>query len=270
MKRKVNYLGNRELLAEIHKSKTTYCCFLDDEAKNYDLILRDIKDIKEATIAQALQNRIDRLTRQAKDQLKADNASATKISAFNIDPTSIDPTTLVFRVMTYDHIPLDTERTRKAVKNSDNHIKVNFPPFKHYRLDAESNLVEVGKSHWANGLHNGVFSVTGGKLTNRLASQFMLLVERYSQKGNWRGYTYLDDMKGQALVQLIDAALKFDEGMSDNPFSYYTMIITNCFRGILNSEKRVSDIKNKIMVESGYSATFEKQAEGDVGGGSSE
>lgn len=267
MKRKVNYLGNRELLAEIHKSKTTYCCFLDDEAKNYDLIVRNLKDITPSTIELALQNRADRLTKTQRDTLKMENASPTKVSACLVEPTSIPRTELVFRVMTYEHIPLDTERTRKAVKPSDSHVKVNFPPFKHYRLDESDIPFEVGKSHWRNGLHNGEFSAEGGRLTNRLASQFMLLVERYSQKGNWRGYTYLDDMKGQALVQLIDAALKFDEGMSDNPFSYYTMIITNCFRGILNSEKRISDIKNKIMVDSGYNQSFEKQAEQDTSGG---
>lgn len=264
MKRQINYLGNRELLAEIHKSKITYCCFLDDEAKNYDIILHSIEDINDKNIDLARKNRIDRLTKQQKDQLRKNDAPAHKIANVSVDEETVPITDLVFRVMTYEHIPLDTERTRKAVKESDNHVKVNFPPFKHYRLTEDKQLVEVGKSHWKDGLHNGSFSTEGGHLTNRLATQFMLLVERYSQKGNWRGYTWLEDMKGQALVQLIDAALKFDEGMSDNPFSYYTMICTNCFRGILNSEKRVSEIKNKIMVESGYSATFEKQAEGDI------
>lgn len=262
MQRKINYLSNKELLSEIHKSKITYCYFIDEDAKNYDIIVRSKEDIL-PSIDRAKQNKIDRLTRRAKDQMKLDNCSPTKISTFSIDPNSIEKTSLVFRVMTYDHIPLDENRTRKTTKLSDKHVKTNFLPFKHFRIGENDSLIEVGRSHWKDGFHNGSFSVDHGQLTNRLANQFILLVDRYAQKGNWRGYTWIEDMKGQALMQLTEAALKFDESKSENPFAYLTMCCTNCFRGILNAEKRISEIRNKVMVENGYDATFGSQVDND-------
>jgi DNA primase len=60
---------------------------------------------------------------------------------------------------------------------------------------------------------------------------FLLLVEQYSRRGNWRGYSYVSDMRGQALVQLSQVGLQFDESRSDNPFAWYTQIIKNCLTG---------------------------------------
>ena len=40
-----NYLNNRDLLIEIHKSKTTFGSFLDDDAKIFDIILTSTKEI---------------------------------------------------------------------------------------------------------------------------------------------------------------------------------------------------------------------------------
>ena len=50
---------------------------------------------------------------------------------------------------------------------------------------------------------------------------YIKLVERYSQRSNWRGYTYIDEMRGQALLQLTQIGLQFNEAKSDNPFAYY-------------------------------------------------
>ena len=55
----------------------------------------------------------------------------------------------------------------------------------------------------------------------------MLMVNRYSAKANWRNYTYLDEMKSIAIMQLLLGVLKFNEAKSDNPFAYLTTAITN-------------------------------------------
>ena len=38
-KKPVNYLNNKDILKEIHTSKTSYCCFTKQEYHQYDLII---------------------------------------------------------------------------------------------------------------------------------------------------------------------------------------------------------------------------------------
>lgn len=259
-KRKVNYLNNRDLLLEIHKSKNTYCYYISKEYADYDAIVYNITDITPELIETAKENRADRINRSIKELL--DNKSKL------VSPKDFDKSDLVFRVMDETHIPEEIRKNKKAknLRDRERVVKLNFNPFKHYIFNDAGELVEVGRSHWNNGLENGCFSLNQGKLTDKLAMMFMKLVERYSQKGNWRGYTWLEDMKGQALMQLIDTALKFDESKSQNPFAYYTCVVTNSFRGTLNSEDKVSTIKNKLMIENGYSPSHSYAMDHETGG----
>ena len=41
--KRVNYLNNRDLLAEIHKSKNSYSSYVNPEDSQYDMIVTDIK-----------------------------------------------------------------------------------------------------------------------------------------------------------------------------------------------------------------------------------
>ena len=43
--RRVNYLNNKDILKEIHKSKLTYCYIQDDKFANVDLIVDSVKKI---------------------------------------------------------------------------------------------------------------------------------------------------------------------------------------------------------------------------------
>ena len=43
--KKQNYLNNKDLLKEIHKSKMTYCYVADDKYASFDVILEDVKKI---------------------------------------------------------------------------------------------------------------------------------------------------------------------------------------------------------------------------------
>ena len=76
---------------------------------------------------------------------------------------------------------------------------------------------------------------------------FLLLVQRYGTRGNWRGYTYNDEMQGQAILQLAQIGLQFDESKSNNPFAYYTAAVTNSFVRIINIEKRNQNIRDDIL-----------------------
>ena len=37
--RRVNYLNNKDMLKEIHKSKTNFCSYIEPEYNQYDIIL---------------------------------------------------------------------------------------------------------------------------------------------------------------------------------------------------------------------------------------
>ena len=102
----VNYLNNRDMLAEIHKSKVTYCSYLTDEDRDYDLILPSVDKINIRTVAQAKRERAKRLTRSTGETVK---------------PQSFTKHNVVFRIMTFDHIPNSTRKAkpkRKSRKNS--------------------------------------------------------------------------------------------------------------------------------------------------------
>lgn len=116
-----------------------------------------------------------------------------------VDPASIEPTSIVFRVMTDVHLPPETdEKKRKKSSTGEWVTKPNFPPFKHFII-RDGHPVEVGRSHWKDGLHNGKFSIIHGKISDRLARMFMMLAEQYSHRGNWRSYCV--DEATEALTQ---------------------------------------------------------------------
>ena len=124
----------------------------------------------------------------------------------------------------------------------------------------------MGKSHWVGGMSNGYFTDDHGKMTNQLALMYMKLCERYGTRANWRGYTYNDEMQSQALMQLSQIGLQFDESKSDNPFAYYTAAITNSFTRILNIEKKNQAIRDDLLEYNGMMPSFTRQNENETTG----
>lgn len=256
------YLNNRDLLREIHKSKNSYSEFLTNEDKQYDIILTNIDQINIRTIAQAKKNRADRLARDAYETAYK-NGERVKQSDFEVNWKKIAKTDLVFRIMTHDHVPLQPSRKKNPKTTADHHVQCNFPPFQHFRFTEEDNLICVGKSHWKGGLHNGEFCKDHGRITERLAHMFIKLCERYGSRSNWRGYTYNDEMQANALVQLSQVGLQFNEEKSQNPFAYYTAIITNSFTRVLNLEKKNQNIRDDILEQNGLNPSYTRQAQYD-------
>ncbi len=86
--------------------------------------------------------------------------------------------------------------------------------------------------------------------TNRLGEIVVLTVDRVATQTKFRHYTYLDDMKAEAIYQSIKGITKFDlsktneAGQKSSSFSYLTQIITNAFRQILKKEKKNREIKD--------------------------
>src|SRR6056300_1344620 len=96
-----NYLNNRDLLKEIHKSKTSYGSYIDIEAKDVDCIVTSVASIDKTAIKDARKARADRIQRAAFE--KNDNKKL-KMADFAVDPQSFEQHELIFRAMTFEHI----------------------------------------------------------------------------------------------------------------------------------------------------------------------
>jgi hypothetical protein len=251
----------------------------------YDIILPSVDEINATSISQAKSNRATRIFKEEGNR---------------IDPEMIPEQELVFRIMTWQHIPLlppkiaKTAKTSKAPAarseslnkffdelNSDDetedievtemvavlakdslttvkadHVRVNFPPFFHYRLTKKGQAFIVGKSHWMGSFDAGEFGKTHGEMTEKLARMLMKLTEKYALKGNWRNYSYREEMQGQAVLQLCQVALQFDESKSQNPFAFLTQISHNSFLRILNIEKKNQAIRDDLLITAGMSPSY--------------
>ena len=78
--KRVKYLNNRDLLAQIHKSKNSYCSYVSDDDSQYDLIIPNIKKINANAITKARKNRSKRLTQEAWKQAKLRGEKKINIS----------------------------------------------------------------------------------------------------------------------------------------------------------------------------------------------
>ena len=260
--KKVNYLNNKDILKEIHKSKSTFCSYTDDSYSQYDIILPSIDKINVRTVAEAKRNKAKRLQQQNFEAAKL-AGKKVKLAEFEIDYRKITKEELIFRIMSFDHIPEEPGRKKNPKTVADTRVKLNFPPFQHFKFDDDGKELDcVGKSHWEGGMENGYFNKTGGKATNKLAMMWMKLCDRYATRGNVRGYTYNDEMRGQAILQLAQIGLQFDESKSNNPFAYYTAAVTNSFVRVINIEKRNQNIRDDILEMNDMNPSFTRQNQG--------
>jgi len=253
----------------------------------YDIILPSVDEINASSISQA---KVTRATRIFKEE------------GIKLDPETISEQDLVFRIMTWQHIPLlppkiaKTTKTAKApaarseslnkffdelnpeedIEDSEvtemvavlakeslttvkaDHVRVNFPPFFHYRLTKKGQAFIVGKSHWIGAFDTGEFSKTHGEMTEKLARMLMKLTEKYALKGNWRNYSYREEMQGQAVLQLCQVALQFDESKSQNPFAFLTQISHNSFLRILNIEKKNQAIRDDLLIQNNMNPSYSR------------
>lgn len=257
--RKQKYLNNKDLLAEIHKSKATFSSYTSKDYVQHDIILTNLDKINIRTLADAKRIRAKRLGLQAFNAARLAGDKKVKLIEVTPDYKKIPKIDLVIRIMTFEHIPLAPGRKKTTKTTADSHEKVNFPPYQHWKFDENDNLVCVGKSHWKGGIKTGKFSKDHGRITENLGKMYIKLSERYAQRSNWRGYTYVDEMRGQAILQLSQIGLQFDESKSENPFAYYTAAVTNSFTRVLNIEKKNQNIRDDMLEQNGLTPSMTRQ-----------
>lgn len=254
----INYLSNKVLLKEIHKSKLSYCQFDDKKFQDYDIIIDSLDAVTEEVIEAGKAKRANRLNEITADGLFAGGLTnkqiGEQIKKTGLTSKDINEEDIVFRLMANDHVPDVKNKKGETVK-----AKVNFPAFQHHVL-VNGQFKCVGRSHYK----DGVFSKDHGQISNALAVSMVKLIDKYGSRGNWRGYSWIDEMKGYATVKLCQVALQFNEAKSENPFAWYTTVIKMAFTHTLNGEKEFLNFKKKLHTGDTLEENFNEQAEREI------
>ncbi len=257
IKKKNHYVTGPELATAIRNSKATYCAFLHPYTIEFDEVITDLADITPELIAGAKVKRANREQMRLRKEARAAGLTPKSPSwaATTRTPDDYQDSEMSFRLATSEHIPDELARNRKG----GIHYDINFPAFKHYARMDDGEIVEVCRSHWQGSISNGYFSQDHGSLTKRLGHYIKLIVDRYGTRGNVRGYSYIEDLKSEAMMQLVRKALKFDETKGINTFAYYSRVIENAFNKGFGIEKAHQVLRDTIMEENGQTASHAYQ-----------
>ena len=295
------FLKNSNLLEEVHKSKLTYCCYEKPEYGQYDIICEDYnlitpnimndffkKNPNSSYIIIRVMTNEHVLPYCKNGKVNLQELKMSPFKHFLIDKDDFEKTFENFgsNLNKIDELNLKISNLKEKIKDNNRNIRLNQQtkdkqiPFKEnnklckenienltneikklsetFSTDILKDAKEVLRSHWkGDTIESGHFDISQGRLSDGLVYMIIMLVDQFAKSG----YTYLDDMKGSALVHLCDVALKFEESKSNNVFSYLTQVASNKFTATLNSEKTQRRIKSKLMQEIGYNPTFNEQLE---------
>ncbi|MEG3618228.1 hypothetical protein V5T82_07190 [Magnetovibrio sp. PR-2] len=86
----------------------------------------------------------------------------------------------------------------------------------------------------------------GAAMSPRLSEMFITLVEQIGKKKNWYWYSYLSEMKGEALIILVRTWHKFDPERTHNPFGYFTTTVERAFLTYMEKEKKQVRVGQEI------------------------
>jgi hypothetical protein len=100
-----------------------------------------------------------------------------------------------------------------------------------------------------------------GQMNDRLAKMFQMLVSKYSTKGCFVNYSYIDDMRSYALLMLVRTWKSFDPEKSNNPFAFFTQCVKNSFIQYLNQEKKQRVVRDLLLVDRGLTPSYGFQDE---------
>jgi len=96
-------------------------------------------------------------------------------------------------------------------------------------------------------------------LPDYVAECMVKMANRLSQKAGFVNYTYREDMVGDALESCLRYIHNFDPDKSKNAFAYITQIIHNAFIRRIQKEQKQLYVKMKIVDQSEFSHSYEKQ-----------
>lgn len=144
----------------------------------------------------------------------------------------------------------NTEDNLKVVKKTKKKVTKKKVAKKKNYLNNKDFLHEIKLSHERN------------EITDKLAQMFMKLIDRYASKSRFAvTESFKEDMKCFALMTLVKVWRSFNAEKSQNPFAYFTTVVTNAFYQFQNQERKQKNIKNEMMIEINKSPSYSYMAE---------
>lgn len=106
--------------------------------------------------------------------------------------------------------------------------------------------------------------VPAPKASNYIGECIWLIANRLSTNRNFIGYTYREEMIGDAIENCLRYLHNFNPEKSNNPFAYFTQIMYYAFLRRIDKEKKQSYIKYKVMENSVTMNTMVEMAPDDA------
>ena len=108
----------------------------------------------------------------------------------------------------------------------------------------------------------------GNLMTPTLTTMLIKMVAGVALHQRWRRYTdsYIEEMKGDAYLRLVQVVDKFKPEKSSNPFGYFTQVIWRTFRGRVDNENDLHDFIQDEMVKNSddFDISWSRQAQKDI------
>jgi len=82
-----------------------------------------------------------------------------------------------------------------------------------------------------------------GVIPEALGEMILAIATNYASKGNFAGYTWKEDMIGEAALTCVKFIKNFNREKSNNPFAYITQICKNAFISYIKKQQKHSQIK---------------------------
>ena len=86
-----------------------------------------------------------------------------------------------------------------------------------------------------------------GPMPNKLGEIFLSIATNLSNKSNFVGYTWKDEMIAEAVYTCVKYFGNFDKEKSSNPFAYITRICYNSFVNSIKKHKKHGQIKQTLF-----------------------
>lgn len=102
------------------------------------------------------------------------------------------------------------------------------------------------------------------RASNYIGECIYMIATRLATNRNFIGYTYKDEMIGDAIENTLRYLHNFDPDKSKNPFAYFTQIIYYAFLRRIEKEKKQSYVKYKSMENSIAMNTLVEMAPDDA------